>query len=137
VGASGHRWSGVGGRELALDRARAVRHCRVQRGGVGAQLRKVDDAKGRDAAAGVCRGRMSTGRQGKLAGIRLPFTGRSGVASIPGGRKAPEYYLGGRENLNRLRIPVEHSKAQSAVDDGKYRFRCRSSIDRHWLEQGG
>jgi hypothetical protein len=44
--------------------------------------------------------------------------------------KALEYCLSGRENRNHIRIPIEHSNREGAIDDAKHRRRRRRpSID--------
>ena len=69
--------------------------------------------------------------------MRLRFHNGSQSSAALNSRalKALEYCLGGRENRNHLRIPIEHSKGEGAIDDAKYRCRRCSFVDCEGLEQ--
>ena len=64
-----------------------------------------------------------------LGGGSFDNGSESSAALSPRALKAIEYCLGGRENRNHLRISIEHSKGEGAIDDAKYRRRRRSFLD--------
>jgi hypothetical protein len=67
---------------------------------------------------------LPLGPQKQMTNGSRGATSQSSVALSSRALKALEYCLGGRENRNHLRIPIEHSNGQGAIDDAKYR-RCR------------
>jgi len=62
--------------------------------------------------------------RGVEQGMRLPPQCPPSSAALSArALKALEYCLGGRENRNLFRIPIEHSNGEGAIDDAKYRRR--------------
>jgi len=70
---------------------------------------------------------------GGLAGMRLHNDSQLSSALSSRVLKALEHCLGGRENRNHFRIPIEHSNGEGAIDDAKYRRGRRPFVDREGL----
>jgi hypothetical protein len=70
-----------------------------------------------------------------LMPLRFDNDSQSSAALSSCALKALEYCLGGQENWNVLRSPIDHPCSEGAIDDAEYRSGRRPCVDCEGFEQ--